>query len=467
MRHNSPLRSLLILGLAAAIPACGGGGGSGGGVPGASTLLVSSTAGGVQGDRTSNQSSISDDGRYVAFTSNSSNLVPPDVGGVGQTDIYRKDLSDGSIIRVSRTPNTAVPANAEPNASSSRPVISADGNYIAFTSFASNLVAGGTFAGTAQSNIFLYDVLANTTTLVSHVQGTATTEATGNSDLPCISVVGATVYVAFESVAQNLITPALTGFDPGETHIYRKTLFVAPAMEIVSRDVTTATVVGNGASSRPSMSADGTRVAFHSFATNLVATDTNGATGDVFVRIMAGVTTLVSLTDLEAAVNGLSFNATISGNGLHVVFKSVGDNLGDPPSPPDVHSDIYIRTNWEGGAVAGTVQVSEDPNSTGTGNSCDDPVITADGNIVVWTSDSTFLVNGDGNIQRDVFRRNLSGNVIDIVSLTNAGVQMTGGGAQAGSKPSVTASGSFVSFDSLATNLVSPGTTGRQVFRRG
>jgi Tol biopolymer transport system component len=460
MRRIPLLRSVLILGVAAAVPACGGGGGGGGGVPGASTILVSSTAAGVQGDRTSSQSSISDDGRYVAFTSSSSNLVPPDVGGAGQTDIYRKDLSDGSIIRVSRTPN---PANAEPNASSSRPAISADGRYIAFTSFASNLVAAGV-AGTTQSNIFLYDVQADTTRIISHIEGNTALEATGNSDLPCITVVGTDVYVAFESAAQNLIT-GLTGYGASQTHIYRKKIAVAEAMELVSRDVTTATTVGNNSSTRPSISADGTRVAFHSFATNLVATDTNGAVGDVFARNMGGGTTLVSQTDAEVAINAVSFNATISGNGLHVVFRSLGTNLGDTGL---VQNDIYIRTNWEAvAATAGTTQISEDPMGTGTGNSCDDPVITFDGNIVVWTSDSNELVNGDANTQRDVFRRDRSGNAIDIVSLTNSGAQMTGGGAQAGSKPAVTASGSYVSFDSAATNLVSPGTTGRQVFRRG
>jgi Tol biopolymer transport system component len=459
MRRIPLLRSVLILGVAAAVPACGGGGGGGGGVPGASTILVSSTAAGVQGDRTSSQSSISDDGRYVAFTSSSSNLVPPDVGGAGQTDIYRKDLSDGSIIRVSRTPN---PANAEPNASSSRPAISADGRYIAFTSFASNLVAAGV-AGTTQSNIFLYDVQADTTRIISHIEGNTALEATGNSDLPCITVVGTDVYVAFESAAQNLIT-GLTGYGASQTHIYRKKIAVAEAMELVSRDVTTATTVGNNSSTRPSISADGVQVAFHSFATNLIASDTNTAS-DVFIRTMGtATTTRVSLTDADAEIVGASLNATISDDGLDVVFKSFGTNLGDTGGIP---SDIYIRLSWASGAGASTVQISEDPAGPGTGNSCDDPVMTADGNIVVWTSDSDVLVNADTNVQRDVFRRNVTGNTLDRVSLTNGGVEMTGGGAQAGSKASVTASGSFVSFDSAATNLVSPGTTGRQVFRRG
>src|SRR5262245_32010594 len=143
MRHI--YRSVLILALAAAVPACGGGGGGGGG-GGTPVVLVSESLAGVDGNGDSDQQSMTPDGRYIAFRSAATNLLPA-AETLAFTDIYRKDMVTGTVVRVSNSTTAG-----EPNSHSRNPAISADGNLIAYVSTASNIVAG-TFAGTTQTNV--------------------------------------------------------------------------------------------------------------------------------------------------------------------------------------------------------------------------------------------------------------------------------------------------------------------------
>lgn len=458
-RHDATARCIALLALAALVPACGGGGGGGGGGAAPTpVVLVSSNAAGTQGDGNSDQSSVSSDGQFVAFRSTSTNFV---AGANAFAQIYRKDMVTGTIIRVSETP-----ADAAGNGASSRPVISPDGRWIAFVSESTDLITAGTFAGGGRTNVFLYDALNDVTTLMSGLAGSATAEATGNSGFPAIAVLaGPVVHVAFHSSAQDLIA-GLTGYNGVDaTNVYRKTNGTT-LLTLVSASNGSPTVVGNDVSARPTMSANGNFVAFQSMATNLTAAaDTNGSS-DVFVRTMAGAIARVSLRNDDGQITGGSGSAFISPSGAHVVFQSTGTDLGDTGGLP---ADIYIRSDWDGGAAAATTQMSEHPSSTGTGNSCNDPVLSSDGNLVVWASDSFELINGDTNALRDVFQRNRTANTLQRISLSNTGAEMTGGGANIAiqSSLSITPSGSFVTFDSAGTNLVVPATTNRQVFRRG
>ncbi len=134
---------------------------------------------------------ISADGRYVAFTSLASNLVPGDTNGV--QDIFVHDRQTGKTTRVS-----VDSAGSEVNGISILPAISADGRYVAFTSFASNLVAGDT---NGLTDIFVHDRQTGKTTKVS--VDSAGSEANGFSLLPVISADGR--FVTFTSFASNLV----------------------------------------------------------------------------------------------------------------------------------------------------------------------------------------------------------------------------------------------------------------------
>ena len=102
--------------------------------------------------------------------------------------------------------------------------------------------------------------------------------------------------------------------------------------------VDSAGVEGNGGSDRPSVSADGRYVAFHSQASNLVPGDTNG-TADVFVRdIVTGITTRVSVDSAGSQADGDSWEPSISADGRYVAFYSGASNLvsGDTYGLTDV-----------------------------------------------------------------------------------------------------------------------------------
>jgi len=225
---------------------------------------VSVSSSGEQGNGHSYQPSISADGRLIAFSSRANNLVPGDSGPYG-ADIFVHDRLTRTTERVSIS-SAGEPAYGE----SWLPSISADGRFVAFESWANNLVPGD---ANYHADVFVHDRLTRRTELVS----VSTDGQQGNHDSRHPSVTADGRFVAFVSYASNLV--------PGDTNDYMPDIFV--------RDRLTATVEcasvsslgerGNNQSSAASISGDGRLLAFSSDATNLVPGDTNN-TEDVFVR---------------------------------------------------------------------------------------------------------------------------------------------------------------------------------------
>ena len=140
----------------------------------------------------SNGPSISGDGRYVAFHSDASNLVPGDTNGV--FDIFVRDRLVGETSRVSVS-NTGAQANADTFGGGS---ISADGRYVVFGSRASNLVADDT---NDTMDAFIHDRVAHTTILASRSSsGRVGNDASGPGGLSADNR-----YLAFSSWASNLV----------------------------------------------------------------------------------------------------------------------------------------------------------------------------------------------------------------------------------------------------------------------
>ncbi|MEN6642914.1 MAG: Ig-like domain-containing protein [Armatimonadia bacterium] len=260
------------------------------------TTRVSVATGGAQGDDKSFDSSISANGRYVAFYSRARNLVAGDTNCY--PDVFVHDCTTGSTTRVS-----VATGGAQANGDSDRPSISADGRYVAFVSEASNLVAGDT--GDFQ-DVFLHDRTTGTTTRVSVATGGA--QANGHNFDPSISADGR--YVAFSSWGSNLVA--------GDTN-ERDDVFVHDRTTGTTTRVSVATggAQGDSTSGYPSISANGRYVAFESEASNLVAGDTNG-TYDVFIRDTLGVTTRptapTAVTIAPAAPGPEDLRGTASGS---------------------------------------------------------------------------------------------------------------------------------------------------------
>jgi hypothetical protein len=270
------------------------------------TALVSVAWNGAQGNGPSGWlSSISADGRYVAFESAATNLVSEDTNFA--VDIFVRDTLANTTTRVS-----VDSSEAQGNGTSSNPSISADGRYVAFESNATNLVGGDT---NGMTDIFVRDTVTGATIRAS--VDSSGVEANSDSYNPSISTDGR---VAFESHADNLVS--------GDTNWVTDTFvrdIVANTTTRVSVDSSEAQ--GNSTSSNPSISADGCYVAFESFATNLVSEDTNGQV-DIFVRdTQTNITTRASVNSSAAQGSSTSQLSSVSADGRYVAFGSAATNL--------------------------------------------------------------------------------------------------------------------------------------------
>lgn len=276
------------------------------------TVHVSRSTAGTQGNASSTDAAISNDGRFIAFKSLATNLVTGDTNA--RSDIFRRDVTSNITIRVS-----VRNAGGQGNQTETReqgPSISGDGRYVLFRSNATNLVTGDT---NATHDLFVRDVTGATTRRVSVTNSGA--QANSPSYMGKISNDGR--YVVFSSLATNLVT--------GDTNI-AEDIFVRDRTANTTTRVSVSssgaqTPTGELGSYKPSISDDGRYVAFTSYAGNLVAGDTNG-TADTFMRDRtANTTTRVSVGNEGQEGNDYQNQGVISGNGLFVGFTSSATNL--------------------------------------------------------------------------------------------------------------------------------------------
>jgi len=197
----------------------------------------------------------------------------------------------------------------------------------------------------------------------------------------------------------------------------------------------------------PSISADGTRVAFESDAKNLVGNDINNSP-DIFVRnTVTGAIIRASTSAANVQGNGESFSASISSDGRYVAFASWANNL--VANDANNTTDIFVKDTLTGAVklVSSTSsggQSDAGPNGWGEANSA--PTISADGGHVLFISTATNLVEGDNNNATDVFVKDLATSELTCVSTDIHGNVVAGG---AGWTPaSMSADGRFVFFGS-------------------
>ena len=344
------------------------------------TERASVASGGAQGNGGALSVGISSDGRFVVFTSGSTNLVAGDTNA--RQDCFVRDRQAGTTERVSLDSG-----EAQSNDHSYDPVISSDGRYVAFSSSATNLVAGD---ANGTGDIFLRDRQAGTTELVSVDSGE--TQGNGNCSGPSISDDGSCV--AFSSGATNLVA----GDTNGEWDVFVRDRS-SGTTERASVD--SGEAQGNDLSSivGGSLSSDGRYVVFDSYATNLVALDTNGGIVDSFLRDrLAGTTELVSISSGELQGSDFSGSPVISDDGRYVAFSSlVNFDAGDTNG----WLDVYVRDR-----TLGTTSHESLPwcCGSGDGNSITTSM-SSDGRHVAFWSRATNLLPGDTNGFDDIFVR--------------------------------------------------------------
>lgn len=284
-------------------------------------VRASVTSDGSELTGSSRHPALSADGRFVAFESNATNLEPADQGS--DPDIYVHDFQTGATRLVSAGIDGA-PSNRQ----CWNPAISADGRYVAYESFASNLVPDDT---NGASDVFVFDQVTSTTVRASVTYTGA--QANFGGSLPAISGNGR--FVSFSTNAYNMVP----GYPyPGLNH-YVRDLVNQTTEQISLRAGTTETTSGGEYSLAP-LSDDGRFVVFSTQA-QLVPEDVDQGM-DVYVRDRELATTeRASLSYRgEAPVFTVS-QPSISDDGRYVGFRSSAPALVDAPENYDWH--LYVR----------------------------------------------------------------------------------------------------------------------------
>ena len=341
------------------------------------TERISISSQGLQGNSQSYHPAVSGTGRYVAFHSLASNLVPGDTNG--GYDVFVRDLVNGTTSRVSVT-STGVQGNT----SSEHPAISADGRFVAFDSDCTNLVPGDT---NIRTDVFVHDRQMGLTTRVS----ISTQGVQGNESSVRPSISGDGGSIVFASGSSNLA--------PGDTNAAFDVFLHDRQTGITSRrSVSSLGAQGNNWSDSPVLSADARHVGFVSNATNLVPGDTNGVS-DVFLHdLQTGITELISKSSSGALGDAPCFNPVgIGANGRLIVFSSRATNLVQ--NDTNASSDVFVRDRQlDTTRILSQSQLG----NIGNGNSAN-PFLTNDGRTVVLESLASNLVFGDSNQESDVF----------------------------------------------------------------
>jgi Tol biopolymer transport system component len=392
------------------------------------TKLVSVSSSGAQAQGDSYAPALSADGRYVAFYSNASNLVPGDIHA--SADVLVRDRETGVTERAGPDDAGLERLSIGPFRI---PAISADGRCVAFTSGNTDVVLGDTNDVT---DVFVRDRQIGLTQRVS--VSSAGEQANGDSGLaPALSADGR--FVAFVSEATNLV--------PGDTNGILDVFVHDRQTRVTERvNVDTAGMQANGSGLTLAISADGRVVAFESSATNLVPGDTNGVS-DVFVHDrQTGVTERVSVDSGGAQANDTSDEPAISADGRFVAFVSVATNLvsGDTNGV----GDVFVHDRQTG--------VTERVSVDSAGAQANDipvayfPAISADGRFIAFTSAAKNLVRGDTGTFQNVFVHDRQTGITERVSVNSLGVQADADSFQ----PALSADGRVVAFESPAHNLV-------------
>lgn len=400
------------------------------------TQRVSVDSTGVQSDDRSGPASISADGRYVAFTSRADNLVTADTNGLD--DVFVLDRQTGQVSRVS-----VDSTGAEANGLSYAVAISADGRFVAFECWATNLAPADT---NSAGDIFVRDRQTGQTSRVSVDSNGA--QGNAGSYYPSISDDGR--YVAFASYATNLVVGDTNSIADVFVHDRQTGETTRVSISSSGEEANGPTDV-DGSPMRGAVSGDGRYVVFESWTSNFVPNDEMDSK-HVYVRDrQTGQTSRVSVDPLGSEGDGSSYQASISSDGRFVVFQSFARNL--VPNDTNDNVDVFVRDRLLGQ----TVRVSVDSAGEQNGGGSESASISADGRYVTFESYSSELVPSDINGCTDVFLHDRQTNLTTRVSVNSAGAESNGNSRGS----SVSGDGRSVVFESEASSLVASDTNAR------
>jgi Tol biopolymer transport system component len=350
--------------------------------------------GGVAADGASAEASLSRDGRYVVFASAATNLMEDAVGG---RQVFIHD-------RIAKTTQRMSRGNGWGNADSDSPIVSANGQWIAYRSAASNLVNNDT---NGKPDVFLIH-RTGVSPLRLSVSGSNVQTTTGTILGP-VTVNADGVLTVFRASDTTLVAGDTNGFE--DVFLHNRVSF---GTSLVSANA--AGVTGNGHSTHSIISDNGARVAFTSLATNLLASDDNGV-ADIYVKQLADGSVLRASSDAAGVLgNGASSEPSLSSNGRYVAFVSAASNLvaGDDNG----RNDIFVKDLTTGSIVRANLSSA---GQQGTGGDCGAPALSSDGQQVGFICTQAGLVDGPAAGTPQAFVKQLPNGVLRRVSVSAAG----------------------------------------------
>jgi len=408
--------------------------------------------------------SLSDDGRRLVFSSTADNLVPNDANG--RRDVFVRDLASGTSQLVSVGLDGKSPA-----ADSWQPRISADGRQVVFVSMGTNLVAG---EHAPQRAVYVRDLVAGTTLLAS-ARDAGIEGASHGAFNPQISADGGTVL--FESGATNLVEGAL-GSNPriklfvrilASQRTFLASSSLSPESAGESSGTFAATLDARGGrvvflsggnpheyrvgEEEPRRLAAGTRSSLLSLSrdgTRLAMLGSQDTANFVTLRtvswhdLVEGTNRLVAIA--PTSQQNRFGNVSISADGRLITFDS---NF----APPGLSDTNRVRDVFTFDIASGALSLASSAMAGGVaGNGASDsPVLSADGQRVVFRSEASDLVAGDTNNASDIFIRDRVTEEITRLSRRLDGLSASSGRA---SNPHVSSDGRVVIFQSRAADLV-------------
>lgn len=435
---------------------------------------------GVQGNRDAQigRFGVSDDGRYVVFTTASNNLTADD--GDTQRDVYLSDRQTGALTRISRRPD-----GGAPNGETLQAAISGDGRWIAYLSLATDIVPGGSGRG-----IYLFDRDTGTTQRLTPPVLPSLNAWAADIDAPVVSTHGERVVFVTDS--------PLVAADDDSLHDLYAWSRDSGALELLSVDAAGQPLVGTVDAGSAALSAGGAQVSFTMRTVNSVPDE-----GGVFVRDLQngsvdrvlGPTSVASqsFTSLSGDARYVATNTykallpddLNSGGDVYVFDRQlrsvelVSRPGGDVSGHDDYHRAVisadgrYVAfgasTNPFGGSVSGeqiyrrdrvagtTVQLTQNSSGPTSPQYYSAPALSGDGRYVLFDSNDEGLVATDDNQRTDVFAVDLAGQTSRVSQSAEtprvAGASLRGAAGQEVGAAFVLGGDAAVVFASTADNL--------------
>lgn len=417
-------------------------------VAGTTQLVSRASTGSQAANDRSLATALSDDGRFVVYRSEASDLVAGVVGIKGTEHAYLYDSASQTSVLVSRQlGNPTIRANAP----ASPIAVSADGRHVLFKSRASDVVAGVADTNNAD-DVFLFDILAGTSLLVSHAW--LDTNSTANAATESLSLSDDGRWVLFQSQASDIAAADPNGSGT-DVFLWDRD---SQASTLISKSADSATTTANASSlaNSASMTGDGRLVAFESLATNLVdGLNDSNLSADVFVfdRDNGSIALASQALGMPGATaNGGSHLVALSGDGRFVLANSSATDLVANFIDNNSSDDPYLIDRQTGSAVLvaplpGTTASTGNDRSTARG-------LSHDGAVVMLSSLATNLIASinDGNGAEDILLYEPAAGVSRLVSRASGIPVAVGRNSRV---DAVSDDRRWVLFSSAAPNIVS------------